>query len=200
VQTKLLLAHADAPADVDAGSVYMKAKDDVISANTLWRIEHEDAADGREHYFGGRFSSVSCVFACSLSQFCLLATPAVCALAIFFCPSKARRLSSMLRKTCATSAAVCACGISSQTSTQRCGTTCVLLLVKKIKILTRYFGGSVRLRHLVTDQYLGTQFYLLYWYKSTSTDAIGGAGSAAARVFDGACERRGRMRTYADVC
>ena len=74
------------------------------------------------------------------------------------------------------------------------------LLVKKKKTLTRYFGGSVRLRHLVTDQYLGTQFYLLYWYKSTNTDAIGGACSAAARVFDGACKRRGRMRTYADVC
>ena len=69
VQTKLLLAHADAPADVDAGSVYMKAKDEVISANTLWRIEHEDAADGREHYFGGRFYSVYYVLLAVLLSF-----------------------------------------------------------------------------------------------------------------------------------
>jgi len=52
VETNRLLAHADAPPDADAGSVYLQCRRGAVSADTLWRIEHEDASDGRPTRFG----------------------------------------------------------------------------------------------------------------------------------------------------
>ena len=55
VELNALLAHADAPLDVETNSVYMKKKDSLVAANTLWRIEHQAITDGSACYFGGTF-------------------------------------------------------------------------------------------------------------------------------------------------
>ena len=55
VELNALLAHGDAPLDVETNSVYMKKKDSLVAANTLWRIEHQAITDGSACYFGSTF-------------------------------------------------------------------------------------------------------------------------------------------------
>ena len=52
VELNALLGYANTPHAADPGSVYLRAKDAEVAADTLWRIEHQDSSDGRGMFFG----------------------------------------------------------------------------------------------------------------------------------------------------
>jgi hypothetical protein len=54
VELDALLAHADAPLDVETNSVFLRKKDSMVPANTLWRIEQEKVWDGSTCFFDGK--------------------------------------------------------------------------------------------------------------------------------------------------